>query len=244
MSLRCYPVTLVGVASPDSLAVASLWQPLAATLFANPPLPGAVHKGLADNAHLGYTASQARSQGVPVSPNRHHQSAPTTAAWWIVFSLVVMVSVPALGLDYDRNDVVSREFSIGGLRVPMAEETVGYFGCGAIRRHNRFFYLGAEVLGGMTERASPLIGIALLTGVETASDGWTRLRGYGEVGIGPLYGGGPLNNILTFQFDAGARYLISSYRTPHIYLHLGIRAMTNLRHFGLAVHMGSGWSFD
>ena len=186
--------------------------------------------------------------------------------------IILLLSLPysAFALDYDRNEVVSRELALGGMmapfdidpRPPVAcpydkrlvcesynSKPVGFFIRGSARRHRRNFYVGAEAQLGLTLPLDsfgphPWVGVGGAVGVETADNGWARVRGYSELGVGIYFANSSITDMLNFFFEVGGRYQLRVFDRPHFLLHLGIRGMTSFSELGLQVAAGVGWTFD
>jgi hypothetical protein len=146
--------------------------------------------------------------------------------------------------DYDRNDVLSRELSFGAMMLPVERSPVALMARGAARRHDRRFYFGTEASLGLVLDIRPLLTVGTMIGLETAQDAWQPLRGYVEAGASLFWANTGPRELLNFHLEAGIRYLVTSYRRPHLSLHMGVRALTSLARFGGTVTCGATWTFD
>lgn len=187
-----------------------------------------------------------------------------------LIGLLLILPTSAFALDYDRNEVVSRELAFGGMMAPFDvdprppvrctydkrlicesydSKPVGFFIRGTARRHRRNFYVGAEMQLGLTLPLDsfgphPWIGGGGAIGVETADNGWARVRGYSELGVGIYFSNSSITDMLNFFAEVGARYQLRVFDRPHFLLHLGIRGMTSFSEIGLQIAAGVGWTFD
>jgi hypothetical protein len=157
---------------------------------------------------------------------------------------VTLAASPAAGLDYDRNDVRGREVSIGAMASPIEGEATAFFVRGTARRHTRSLYFGLEALAGVHVDGRPLLETAGAVGLESAADGWTPVRAYGEAGVGLLYAHTNLADALNFHVEGGLRYQVAAHERPHVLLHIGLRLQTSFSHLGGAVISGVAWTFD
>ncbi len=146
--------------------------------------------------------------------------------------------------DYDRNDVLSRELGFGAMMLPVDGSPVALMVRGSARSHVRRFYFGTEVSAGFVLDVRPLLTVGTMIGLESADDAWQPLRAYAEVGAGLFWANtGPLE-LLNFHAEAGVRYIVTSFRRPHLSLHMGARALTSLARFGGTITCGVQWTFD
>lgn len=191
----------------------------------------------------------------------------------LVALALLLATVPARALDYDRNDVIGRELSLGFLLSPTdlrecpdgtrrfetkackaavpptPVQPAGLVLRGTARRHQRWFYVATELQAGLLfpvadHGARPWLEVAGAAGAETAHDGYEKLRGYGELGVALLYAHTRLSDTLAFFAEGGMRYQVRTYERPHWLLHIGVRAMHNFSQLGLLVHAGLGFTFD
>ncbi len=194
-----------------------------------------------------------------------------TAAAASVLTVCCSLSAPTIAMagDFDRNELSGRELSAGfaawpddmDLRpsAPCSSTSkvqcvnqslgVGPIVRGAARRHRGNLYVASEAVVGVRLpdgqfSAFPVLGVGAGVGWETAADSYKRLRGYGEFGLGLVYGGTRVSDLLKVHLEAGLRYRVQTYERPHTYLHIGVRAMTNFAHVGAALAAGVGWAFD
>jgi hypothetical protein len=178
-------------------------------------------------------------------------------------------SRPVLALDYETNDLSTRELAIGGMIAtadtdpavktkcgPDGTQTCenivqpfGIFVRGAARRHRRYFYLGSEVQVGVLlpqsgQTARPWLMWAGVFGGETSPSGYTRLRGYGEAGMGMAFANTKIGDTLQVFAEGGMRYRLQTHTRPHLIAHAGLRVTTNLGLTGMQAQVGLGWAFD
>lgn len=171
--------------------------------------------------------------------------------------------------DFDRNDLQARELALMPVISPADIDPALSGKCspksalvcahvvqppgltlrGTARRHLRQFYGAAEVTIGATApadgfSAGPWIGGGAAIGIESATDGYKRLRWYGELGANLLWNNTTLGDVMVFFVESGARMQVQQFERPHVYLHLGARVMNNFRHFGYGLAAGIGWTFD
>lgn len=184
--------------------------------------------------------------------------------------LLCLLATPAWALDYDRNDVVDRELSVGfgrasvdaNLAAPVACADRRAYTCianesvpsvfvirGMARRHARFLYVGGGLELGMTLPVDsfpvhPWIGLGGVVGAETANTAWTPLRGYAELGVLAAWANTQISEIANGTLEVGARYQVSDRGRPHLQLAAGIRGMTNLSFIGVMGFLGAVWTFD
>ena len=173
---------------------------------------------------------------------------PRSRLSWLVNVLIALMilgfAANASALDYDRNDVLVREVSALVLAVPSDTGPIGVTVRGVARRQTRNFGLGLEVIAGMTTDPRPYLGVGAIIGVESSSNGWDRIRVYGEGGVGVAwYSNNPMD-LLNFHIEGGTRILMSSLDRPHLALTTGLRIVTSLRHVGWGLQIGMSWSFD
>lgn len=184
-------------------------------------------------------------------------------------ALLLTAPTTASALDYEVNDIRSRELAIGGVLSPSdidprapgpcsptskAQCTnlklpVGTVLRGSARRHRGHVYTGVEALAGLTWPtdllpAHPWLGGGAMIGLETAADGFRRVRGYGEIGLDAIWANTSVFDVLTAYSEAGIRIQVQQFERPHVLLLIGVRAMTNFRHLGYAMAVGVGWTFD
>lgn len=186
-------------------------------------------------------------------------------------ALIPMLSLPcaAQAGDFDRNDLQARELSLlavispadidPGLAAKCSPKSTlicshvvqppGLVLRGTARRHMRQFYGAAELMVGATAPADgygagPWIGGGASIGLESATDGFKRLRWYGELGGNLLWNNTSVGDLMVFFLESGARMQVQQFERPHVYLHVGARVMNNFRHFGYGLAAGVGWTFD
>ncbi len=187
----------------------------------------------------------------------------------VVPALALCVAQSALAGDYDRNDVQAREVGLFVGILPADQDLRPQGPCisdkaqtckfvtlplaatvrGTARRHVRNLYFGTEVIVGITAPAAPyntglVLGAGAKVGLETAEDGFKRLRGYGEFGVDILYAGTKVVDWLNFFVEGGMRYQVLTYERPHTHLYLAARGMSNFSHLGIGLTAGLGWTFD
>jgi hypothetical protein len=176
---------------------------------------------------------------------------------------------PVFALDYETNDVSTRELALGGM-VASADtdpafrakcgpttkqicdnvvQPFGVFVRGTARRHRRYFYLGSELQVGILlpqsgQTARPWLMWAGVVGGETTPSGYTRLRGYGEAGMGMAFANTKLGDSLQVFAEGGMRYRMQTHTRPHLIAHAGLRVTTNLGLTGMQAQVGLGWAFD
>ena len=171
--------------------------------------------------------------------------------------------------DFDRNDLQARELSLltvispadidPGLAAKCSPKDTlicshvvqppGLVLRGTARRHIRQFYGAAELMVGATApadgfSAGPWVGGGASVGLESATDGFKRLRWYGELGGNLLWNNTSVGDLMVFFLESGARIQVQQFERPHVYLHVGARVMNNFRHFGYGLAAGVGWTFD
>ena len=130
------------------------------------------------------------------------------------------------------------------MMLPIDGAPVALMARGAARRHDRRFYFGTEASLGLVLDIRPMITVGTMIGLETADDAWQPLRAYAETGVSMFWANtGPLE-LLNFHAEVGVRYLVTSYKRPHLSLHMGMRAITSLARFGGTVTCGATWTFD
>ena len=191
-----------------------------------------------------------------------------TAAF-TALAAVALVGRPAFGGDYDRNEVSARELAVAvailpddldrrpagpctGVPTKNCSNFIQAFGAvvrGTARRHRGNLYVGTEAWLGLHVpqqqfSGGPVIGVGGSVGWESAADGFRRLRGYVEGGVGLMWSGTAPSDLLKFHGEFGMRYQVQQFDRPHTYLHIGARAMTNFNNFGGTMVTGVGWSFD
>lgn len=199
------------------------------------------------------------------------RTAPWRRLLLIGASVVFASALPSLSWagDYDRNDVRARELTIMPLISPAdidpelskpcapgkalicdhVVRPIGLLLRGTARRHLRRFYGSGEILIGATAPTDgfgghPWIGGGAAIGIESASDGFRRLRWYGELGGDVVFTYTSLGDMLNFFLEGGMRFQVQQFDRPHVYLHLGMRVLNNFRHFGYGLAGGVGWTFD
>lgn len=190
---------------------------------------------------------------------------------WLAVLFILLVAQPAWARDYDRNDVVDRELSVGFGLSPVDVDPRNPVACpapnatkvcaenssrpavialrGDARRHIRNFYMSAELELGATLPIAgfgphPWLGAGGAIGLETSGNGWDRLRGYGELGVLGVWADTTIAEVLNFTAEAGVRYQLLSSERPHVLLHLGVRGMYNFSYFGVMSFAGVSWMFD
>lgn len=188
-----------------------------------------------------------------------------------LIGLIALLSLPtdASAGDFDRNDLQARELALlavispadidpgsaakcspkGTLICSHVVQPPGLVLRGTARRHMRQFYGAAELMLGATApadgfSAGPWIGGGASIGMESATDGFKRLRWYGELGGNLLWNNTTVGDLMVFFLESGARIQVQQFERPHVYLHVGARVMNNFRHFGYGLAAGVGWTFD
>ena len=176
---------------------------------------------------------------------------------------------PVFALDYETNDLSTRELAIGGMVAavdtdpaprgkcgPTSGQTCdnvvqpfGVFVRGAARRHRRYFYVGSELQVGILlpesgQTARPWLMWAGVVGGETTPSGYTRFRGYAETGIGMAFANTKIGDMLQVFAEGGIRYRLQTHTRPHLTAHAGLRVITNLELTGMQAQVGLGWAFD
>ena len=163
-------------------------------------------------------------------------------------ALLVTALLLAPGLaqagDYDRNVVLSRELGVGAMMLPLDGAPVAFLARATARSHVRHFYFGGELSAGFVLDVRPMVSTAATIGMESADNAWEPLRAYGEAGGGLFWAMSSPRELLNFHIEGGVRYLVRSYRRPHLSLHMGVRALTNFGHAGGTVICGATWTFD
>lgn len=179
------------------------------------------------------------------------------------------IARPVQAGDFDRNDVQARELAVMPVISPADIDPGRSAKCsatsaaicahvvqppglvlrGTARRHLRHFYGAGELMVGATAPADgfgagPWIGAGGAIGLESASDGFKRLRWYGEIGGNLVWNNTSVGDLMVFFAESGARMQVQQFERPHVYLHLGARVMNNFRHFGYGLAAGIGWTFD
>lgn len=190
--------------------------------------------------------------------------------WLAPIVAILLVPVAALGSDYDRNVVAERALALGAGIAPVDVDPAPPTPCaddknrncvanisqpgvvflrGSARRHIRRFYVGVEVeLGATTPRATfgvhPWLAGGASIGLETADNGWDRLRGYGELAVLAIWANTRIGETLTFAAETGVKWQLASTSRPHLLLHLGVRGLYNFSHLGAVAVLGAAWTFD
>jgi hypothetical protein len=192
----------------------------------------------------------------------------------VAFAAIAMMPLLALPRaagagDFDRNDLQARELAVLAVISPADIDPGQAAKCspkstlicshvvqppalvlrGTARRHMRQFYGAAELMVGATApadgfSAGPWIGGGASIGLESATDGFRRLRWYGELGGNLLWNNTSVGDLMVFFLESGARIQVQQFERPHVYLHVGARVMNNFRHFGYGLAAGVGWTFD
>lgn len=164
--------------------------------------------------------------------------------WMVAIGLTAAVPRSSLAGDYDRNAVMARELSLCAMRMPVEGAPIGATVRGTARSHLRYTYLAAEAQLGISTDLRPIAQAGGAFGLETADDDWQPIRGYSELGVGLFWARSGLSDLLLFHLEAGARYMVRSFERPHLKLHMGMRASTNLGRLGFTLVTGVSWSFD
>ena len=128
--------------------------------------------------------------------------------------------------------------------LPLKEAPVAFLARATARSHIRHLYFGGEVSAGLVLDIRPLVSAGAMIGVESADNAWEPLRFYGEVGGGMFWAMTSPRELLNFHIEGGMRYLVRSFRRPHLSLHMGVRALTNFGHAGGTIICGATWTFD
>jgi hypothetical protein len=184
-------------------------------------------------------ASTTRSKGgrVPIR-------ARTAEALVLLACAATLWPKSAGATDYERNDVSSRALGLTTMLVPVAGGPLGMLAHGAARKHNRFLVIGTELLAGAAFDGRVVLMAGGMIGLESTDSGWTRIRGYAELGADFMYAQSRLSDTLVFRAEAGVRYQFRAYTRPHWQLQLGISAMSNFSHLGWAFPASLVWVFD
>ena len=161
-----------------------------------------------------------------------------------VLCALALWSVDAHAGDYERNDVSGREVALVGGRVPANDGPFGVTFRGVARRHTRFFYLAAELETGVTFRPGAYVAFGGAVGVETADNAYTRIRGYGQVGVAGQWSHTSPYEALVFHVELGARVQLQTNVRPHSYAFVGTRVNSNFKQYGVSLAAGVGWTFD
>jgi len=173
---------------------------------------------------------------------------PTTRSHLVVLLFTLLLVAPDLAeaRDFDRNDLIETSYG-GALAVaPRASHSIGMLGRVAVRRHRRRLFLGGEgLLGAGLTPLGLAVGVTGFVGLETSDNGWDRLRGYGQVGIGGVhYGSGSLINMPEVHAEVGARVMLQNYRAPHTMVEFGVRPVSDFYRWGVLVHLSLAFAFD
>lgn len=163
---------------------------------------------------------------------------------WSIGAWLLGLPHGVLALDYDRNDVLGREAGLIFVAGPEDASGLGVGVRGVARRHTRFLSLGLEVQAGVSTAPRPFLGVLALAGVESTSNGWETLRGYGEFGVGLRWASGEVRDLLQFHAEGGVRLLLQAFERPHTSVCAGIRIMSNFQALGWAALVGVAWTFD
>lgn len=170
------------------------------------------------------------------------------AALLVATAAVLSVLCPsaATATDYERNDVNGRELGVVVMRTPVAGQPLSMLVSGTARRHTRFFYVGGNLSLGVSLQGQPVTMLSGAVGLETADDGFVRVRGYGELGAGAFWANSdqPVLDLLMFHVETGVRWQMRSWARPHWQLVAGVRLFSNFRYLGFAVLTGMNFTFD
>ncbi|GEM_PF-2828263 len=172
---------------------------------------------------------------------KHHRCVGAVFVLALVFA-----AAPAHGLDYELNDVQGREISVGVARAPVDSLSIAFLARGSARRQSRYLYSGATLMLGWVLDNRPLAMATGEIGVESASDAFTKVRFYGELGAGLFWAASekPWLELLTFHAEGGIRWNLRTWARPHWQLATGVRLFANFQAIGLGLFTGVNFKFD
>jgi hypothetical protein len=179
----------------------------------------------------------------PNNCERRDNGGRRIAALWLI-SALLLVPATVQATDYERNDVSSRALGITATIVPVSNKPLAMLVHGAARKHNRFLVLGTELLAGIAFDGRPVLIAGGFVGLESTDSGWTKIRGYGEIGANFMYADSRLIEALIFRVEGGLRYQFQTHARPHWQMQFGARVMTNFSHTGWAFPVSIVWVFD